>query len=77
MIESNETILSTIGVHRLTGRSNDVIHSMYIPRLRFKIDLVPGRLTTSTLEISNFIYYGVCAEICGANHAFIPFKICI
>ena len=61
--------------NRFTGRSNDVIHRIYIPSLFFKIDLIPGRITTSSnSRIGVGRYNGVCAEICGANHAFIPFK---
>lgn len=74
MIESNEIYLTNNRFLRITGRANDVIHSIYIPSLFFKIDLIPGRLTTTSLEINNSLNYGVCAEICGANHAFIPFK---
>ena len=59
---------------RFTGSSNDVIHRIYIPSLCFKIDLIPGRTTSTSLEVESMINYGVCAEICGANHAFIPFK---
>lgn len=59
---------------RFLGTSNDVIHSIYIPSIGYKIDLVPGRLITSSLEVNGVLNYGVCAEICGANHAFIPFK---
>ena len=59
----------------LMGTANDVIHRIYIPRLGFKIDLIPGRLSTTSLNTtSDIVNYGVCAEICGANHAFIPFK---
>ena len=61
---------------RITGSANDVIHRIYIPRLYFKIDLVPGRLSNQVICRSEIVSYGVCAEICGANHAFIPFKYC-
>ena len=74
MIESRETYIKNNKFISITGRANDVIHSIYIPSLFFKIDLIPGRLTTTSLEINSLLNYGVCAEICGANHAFIPFK---
>ena len=61
----------------ITGSASDVIHRIYIPRICFKIDLVPGRLSTGYYSRTETISYGVCAEICGANHAFIPFKYCI
>ena len=70
---SSRVIVRNTEILEFTGSSNDVIHSIYIPRLFFKIDLIPGRIRTTSLEV-NLINYGVCAEICGANHAFIPFK---
>jgi len=72
----NETKEVYVGNNRfisITGRANDVIHRIYIPRIYFKIDLIPGRLSTTSLEVGRLINYGVCAEICGANHAFMPF----
>jgi cytochrome c oxidase subunit 2 len=50
--------------------SGDVIHSLWIPNLQGKIDLVPGRLNTLTLEADRpGVYRGQCAEFCGAQHA--------
>lgn len=79
ILESNtEIIIRRNGLWiRFTGSSNDVIHRMYIPSLSFKIDLIPGRTTSTSLEVDGITNYGVCAEICGANHAFIPFKYSI
>ena len=77
IIESGEIYLSSNSFIRITGRANDVIHRIYIPSLYFKIDLIPGRTTSTSLEVERITNYGVCAEICGANHAFIPFKYSI
>ena len=77
---SNEAFTNTKLIHnriRITGRSNDVIHSMYLPGVHFKIDLLPGRLSSRRCLNIDLVNYGVCAEICGANHAFIPFKYVI
>lgn len=75
MIDTNEMYLRNSSTVSLIGTANDVIHSIYIPRLGFKIDLIPGRLSTTSLSGTfSLVNYGVCAEICGANHAFIPFK---
>lgn len=62
-------------------RSRDVIHSVYIPNLRVKMDAVPGMLTRFSFipkhtteemkEITNnpdFNYEMGCAELCGRNH---------
>jgi len=78
VIERNEVTFSiNTNEIRITGSANDVIHSMYLPISQFKIDLIPGRLSTASLNTINLINYGVCAEICGANHAFIPFKFIV
>jgi cytochrome c oxidase subunit 2 len=50
--------------------SNDVIHSLWIPNLQGKIDLVPGRLNELWLEADRAgVYRGQCAEYCGLQHA--------
>jgi cytochrome c oxidase subunit 2 len=50
--------------------SNDVIHSLWIPNLQGKIDLVPGRLNQLWLQADRpGVFRGQCAEYCGAQHA--------
>ena len=55
---------------RLVMRSKDVIHSLYVPAFRMKMDIVPGRYSkmwfTPTLEGSHHL---VCAEYCGTGHS--------
>lgn len=53
----------------LKMRSNDVIHSLYVPEFRLKQDVVPG-LTTSLLINANEVgtYPIICAELCGVGH---------
>ncbi|MFL5301916.1 MAG: c-type cytochrome, partial [Anaeromyxobacteraceae bacterium] len=53
---------------KLTSR--DVIHSLWIPSLHGKKDLVPGRQNELTLEASQpGTFRGQCAEFCGQQHA--------
>jgi cytochrome c oxidase subunit 2 len=55
---------------RIILRSNDVIHSFWVPSLAGKQDLIPGRETDITLVPKAVgIYRGQCAEFCGAQHA--------
>jgi len=55
--------------------SPDVIHSFWIPALGGKVDMIPGRITTLVLEPTRAgTYRGVCAEFCGASHAFMEFE---
>jgi cytochrome c oxidase subunit II len=51
-------------------KSNDVIHSFWVPSLAGKQDLIPGRDTDITIAPRQVgIFRGQCAEFCGAEHA--------
>ena len=52
------------------GTSADVIHSLWVPELNRKADLIPGR-TNSLLLYADRVgtYPGQCAEFCGQQHA--------
>ncbi|WP_201713150.1 cytochrome c oxidase subunit II [Rossellomorea arthrocnemi] len=57
-------------------KSDDVIHSFWVPKLGGKKDLIPGKNNTLTLNASEEgVYKGQCAELCGASHSFMRFKI--
>ncbi len=50
--------------------SQDVNHSWWIPELGGKADAIPGHTNETWFKISEpGIYNGVCAELCGENHA--------
>jgi cytochrome c oxidase subunit II len=50
--------------------SNDVIHSMWLPNLSGKKDLIPGHTNTEVLFAEQpGTYTGQCAEFCGLQHA--------
>jgi cytochrome c oxidase subunit II len=50
-------------------RSSDVIHSFWIPALQGKMDLIPGRQTSTWLQADTpGVYLGPCAEYCGLQH---------
>ena len=54
----------------ITLRSNDVIHSLWIPNLHGKRDLIPGRTALLRLRADRpGVYRGQCAEFCGLQHA--------
>ena len=56
--------------------SGDVIHSFWPPSLTGKADAVPGEdnyLRFMATKPGN--YYGYCAELCGASHANMRFRI--
>ena len=55
---------------RLVMASEDVIHSFFIPALRIKHDVVPGRYETMWFRADNPGRYHIfCAEYCGTDHA--------
>jgi cytochrome c oxidase subunit 2 len=55
---------------RLVMASQDVIHSFYIPALRIKQDVVPGRYETMWFRANKVgRYHLFCAEYCGTDHA--------
>lgn len=50
--------------------SVDVIHSLWLPELQGKRDLIPGRTTELELTVARpGVYRGQCAEFCGLQHA--------
>lgn len=56
--------------------SADVIHSFWVPSLGGKIDTNPGLTTTLELVADKpGVYKGKCAELCGASHALMDFKV--
>ncbi|RMF43433.1 MAG: cytochrome c oxidase subunit II [Planctomycetota bacterium] len=55
---------------RLLMRSEDVLHSFYVPAFRAKQDVVPGRVTTYWVRpILRGEYDLFCAEYCGDQHS--------
>lgn len=55
---------------RLILKSKDVIHSFFVPVLRLKQDLVPGREIAAWFEATKAGKYEIpCAELCGFGHS--------
>jgi cytochrome c oxidase subunit II len=62
----------------LTLRSADVIHSLWIPSLAGKKDLIPGRTATLTLRADRQgAYRAQCAEFCGWQHAWMALPVVV
>ena len=56
--------------------SVDVIHSFWVPEFRVKQDLVPGETTELRITPSLVGEYKIlCAELCGASHAYMEAKV--
>jgi cytochrome c oxidase subunit 2 len=51
-------------------QSKDVIHSFFLPHLRLKQDVIPGRTINAWFEATTPGQYElVCAELCGFGHS--------
>jgi cytochrome c oxidase subunit 2 len=49
--------------------SRDVIHSLWVPRLRYKRDIFPHHVNTFTLTVDREgRWVGRCGEFCGDRH---------
>ena len=54
----------------VVGTTADVIHSLWVPELNRKIDVIPGRTNRVLLYADRpGTYLGQCAEFCGLQHA--------
>ena len=55
---------------RLTMTSQDVIHSLYLPAMRIKQDVLPGRYTQEWFVADKAGVFPLrCAEFCGTDHS--------
>jgi cytochrome c oxidase subunit II len=55
---------------RLTMKSEDVIHGLWIPALRVKQDVVPGRYTSLWFQADRIGTYDLlCTQFCGDQHS--------
>ena len=55
---------------KLTMTSEDVIHSFFVPAFRVKMDVIPGRYTTTWFEATRTGTFTLfCTEYCGAEHS--------
>lgn len=57
-------------------RSQDVIHSFWVPDLHGKRDLIPGQDNEFWIQADEpGVYLGLCAEYCGTQHAKMQFYV--
>lgn len=63
---------------RLNLISEDVIHSFFVPALRRKQDVLPGRYTQMWFEADRVgEYHLFCAEYCGTSHSLMRGRIVV
>lgn len=66
----NELYLEQNQPYKMVMRSDDVLHSFFIPGFRVKQDILPGRYTMlwfTPTKIGTFELF--CAEYCGTGHS--------
>jgi cytochrome c oxidase subunit 2 len=61
---------------RVLLTSNDVIHAWSVQQLGVKQDAIPGFIRDAWFKADKpGIYKGVCSELCGKEHAFMPIVV--
>ena len=77
MIRTANEIHLPVGVPaHIVLKSNDVIHSFWVPSLAGKQDLIPGRENDIDITPRKIgLFRGQCAEFCGAEHAKMAFVV--
>lgn len=72
-------------IHVPTGRNitlliktGDVIHDFWVPQLLRKVDAIPGFPHSLVLHVDRpGTYLGTCSEFCGAEHAWMRFRVVV
>lgn len=82
ILKGKELVLPVDSKVRFDINSVDVIHSLWIPAFRMKIDAIPGRTTYMTVEpkvkgayAQDQSFRVQCAELCGLDHSVMNFPI--
>jgi len=63
---------------RFVITADDVIHAWWVPALGWKQDAIPGVINEAWTEVPAAkigTYRGVCAELCGKDHGFMPIVV--
>lgn len=69
----NRLVVPTGTKIRFLITANDVIHAWWVPDLAVKKDAIPGFVNEMWAIVDEpGVYRGVCAELCGRDHGFMP-----
>ena len=61
---------------RFVITADDVIHAWWVPALGWKQDAIPGVINEDWTQVKEpGTYRGVCAELCGKDHGFMPIVV--
>jgi cytochrome c oxidase subunit 2 len=75
-VTANELHIPVATGVRVAGTTADVIHSLWVPELNRKVDVIPGRENVLLLDADHTgTYPGQCAEFCGLQHAHMEIRV--
>lgn len=77
LLEVDNTVKIPVGKKvRFLITANDVIHSWWVPSLGVKKDAIPGFINETWARVNvPGVYRGMCTELCGRLHAFMPIVV--
>ncbi len=79
LLEVDKPLVVPTGVKvRLLLTANDVIHAWWVPDFGMKRDAIPGFINELWFRVDPDkpgTYRGQCAELCGADHGFMPIVV--
>jgi cytochrome c oxidase subunit II len=72
----NEVVLPLGKKIRVVTTANDVIHAWSVPNFGVKQDAIPGFVRDTWFKAEKIgTYRGLCSELCGKEHAFMPIVV--
>ena len=78
VITANELHVPVDKPIKLVLRSDDVIHSFWIPKLAGKVDVIPSNENPMRFTAEKTgTFFGQCAEFCGVAHAHMRFRVIV
>ena len=78
LVTANELHVPVNTDVKLNLRSDDVIHSFWIPKLAGKVDVVPSNVNPMKFKSEEIgTFFGLCAEFCGVAHSHMRFRVIV
>ncbi len=79
LLDVDKPLVLPTGVKiRMLLTANDVIHAWWVPDFGMKRDAIPGFINEMWISVDADkpgTYRGQCAELCGADHGFMPIVV--
>ena len=79
LLEVDNPLVVPVGTKiRMLLTANDVIHAWWVPEFGMKRDAIPGFINEMWISVDADkpgTYRGQCAELCGADHGFMPIVV--